>query len=185
MILPLVIAAILIFALIGFYNSVVRKKNQVTNAFSAIDVMLQKRFDLIPNLVETVKAYARYESSTLEKITGLRSKAMAGTTGPAEKAALDQQIGTAVKSIIVNSENYPELKANSNFQNLQITWTESEEQTAAARRHYNSAVTDYNNGIMTFPGNVLAGILNYTPLPVLAVAEAERQAPNAKALFNN
>ena len=183
-IVAVIVIAILIFG-ISFYNSLVGKKNQVTNAFSAIDVMLKKRFDLIPNLIEVVKQYTNYEQSTLTKITELRTKAISGNVTVEEKAEIDAQLSNSVKGLMVNVENYPDLKANTNFLQLQGTWTESEEQIAAARRTYNASVTDYNNAIMMFPGNMFAGMLNYFPMPVLATAEEERKNVSAKDLFNN
>ncbi|MHC0441045.1 LemA family protein [Flavobacterium sp. 3-210] len=176
-----------VFLLIGVfaYNSLIEKRNNVTNAFSAIDVMLKKRFDLIPNLVEVVKQYTNYEQSTLTKIVELRAKANSGSLTEAEKASLDTKLSTAVKGLMVTVENYPDLKANTNFINLQSTWTESEEQIAAARRTYNAAVTSYNNAIMMFPGNLFSGMLNYTKIDVLETAEEERKNISAKELFNN
>jgi LemA protein len=161
------------------------KKNQVANAFSAIDVMLKKRFDLLPNLVETVKQYMQYEGDTLTKITELRVKALSGNATEGDKLALDQQIGTAVKGLMVSVENYPDLKANTNFVDLQRTWTESEEQIAAARRNYNASVTSFNNAVMMFPGNMFAGMLGYETIPVLSTPEEERKNISAKELFNN
>lgn len=180
-----IILVILIIIGIFFYNSLIGKMNQVTNAFSAIDVMLKKRFDLIPNLVEVVKQYTNYESETLSKIVELRTRASAGNISDAEKAQIDSQLSTSVKGLMVNVENYPDLKANTNFINLQSTWAESEEQIAAARRSYNAAVTDYNNSIMMFPGSLFAGMLNFHPVPVLETAVEERKNISAKDLFNN
>ena len=184
MIIAIIIGVLLLIG-IFFYNSLIGKKNQVTNAFSAIDVMLKKRFDLIPNLVEVVKQYTSYEQGTLSKIVELRSKAVSGNISDAEKASIDSQLSSSVKGLMVNVENYPDLKANTNFINLQSTWTESEEQIAAARRTYNSAVTDYNNAIMMFPGSMFAGMLNFQPVAVLATAEEERKNISAKDLFNS
>lgn len=183
-IVAIIAIAVLIFG-IGFYNSLINKKNQVANAFSAIDVMLKKRFDLIPNLVEIVKQYTSYEGDTLTKITELRGKALGNNATEGDKLALDQQIGSAVKGLMVSVENYPDLKANTNFLNLQNTWTESEEQIAAARRTYNSSVTSYNNAVLMFPGNMFAGMLGYQTMPVLASTEEERRNVNAKELFNS
>ncbi|TKC12872.1 LemA family protein [Pedobacter polaris] len=185
MIIVAVIAILILIFGIGIYNSLISKKNQVANAFSAIDVMLKKRFDLLPNLVETVKQYMQYEGDTLTKITELRGKALGTNVSESDKLALDQQIGTAVKGLMVSVENYPDLKANTNFLNLQSTWTESEEQIAAARRNYNSSVTTYNNAVMMFPGNMFAGMLGYQPMQVLAAAEEERKNVSAKELFNS
>jgi LemA protein len=185
MIIVAIIAILVLIFGIGIYNSLISKKNQIANAFSAIDVMLKKRFDLLPNLVETVKQYMQYEGDTLTKITDLRGKALAGNVSEGDKLALDQQIGTAVKGLMVSVENYPDLKANQNFLNLQSTWTESEEQIAAARRNYNASVTNYNNAVMMFPGNMFAGMLGYQTIEVLATAEEERKNISAKELFNN
>ena len=181
-VLPIIVIFILLW--IFYYNSLIGKRNQVTNAFSAIDVMLKKRFDLIPNLVEIVKQYTDYEQSTLTKIVELRAKATSGSISDTEKASLDTELSSTVKGLMVNVENYPDLKANTNFLNLQTTWTESEEQIAAARRTYNAVVTDFNNAIMMFPGNLFAGMLSYTPIEVLATAEEERKNISAKELFN-
>lgn len=179
-----IIAVVLLLIGIGIYNSLIGKKNQVTNAFSAIDVMLKKRYDLIPNLVETIKQYMQYESETLTKITQMRTQAGASISD-AEKIQLDQQLKTAVRGVMVNVENYPDLKANTNFLNLQSTWTESEEQIAAARRTYNSAVTTYNNAVMMFPSSIFAGMLGYQTMPVLEIPAEERKNISAKELFNS
>jgi len=184
----LIVAIIIILALvfgISFYNGLIRKRNQVTNAFSAIDVMLKKRYDLLPNLVETVKQYTNYEEGVLTKITNLRSQAASGQLSNQEKLDLDKQIGKAVNGMMISVENYPDLKANQNFLNLQSTWTESEEQIAAARRNYNSSVTDYNNAIMMFPGSIFAGMLSYQPITVIENTVEERQNISAKDLFNS
>lgn len=180
-----IIAVLVLILGISFYNSLINKKNQVANAFSAIDVMLKKRFELLPNLVETVKQYMDYESDTLQKITLLRTQANVAGATEAEKLELDQQIGTAIRGLMVNVESYPDLKANQNFINLQSTWIESEEQIAAARRNYNSSVTEYNNAVMTFPGNMFAGMLGYTPMLVLETPTEQRQNISAKELFND
>lgn len=185
MIIALVIIGFIFLIGIFFYNSLIGKKNQVTNAFSAIDVMLKKRFDLIPNLVEVVKQYTTYEQGTLTKIVELRSKAGSPNISNVEKADLDAQLSSSVKGLMVNIENYPDLKANTNFINLQTTWTESEEQIAAARRTYNASVTDYNNAIMMFPGSLFAGMLNFQAIAVLETAAEERKNISAKELFNN
>ncbi len=185
MIIVAVIAVVVLIFGISIYNSLIGKKNQVTNAFSAIDVMLKKRFDLIPNLVEVVKQYTQYEGDTLTKITELRGKALSPNATEGDKLAIDQQLGAAVKGLMVSVEAYPELKASANFENLQRTWTESEEQIAAARRNYNSSVTTYNDAVMMFPGNMFAGMLGYQTIQVLVTAEEERKNVSAKELFNS
>jgi len=185
MIIAIIILVVLILIGIGMYNSLIGKKNQVTNAFSAIDVMLKKRFDLLPNLIETVKQYMSYEEGLLSKIVELRSKAVSSNTSNEEKLEIDRQLSAGVKGLMVNVENYPDLKASQNFLNLETTWTESEEQIAAARRTYNASVTDYNNAIMMFPGSIIAGMMNYQPINVLVNTEEERKNISAKDLFNN
>ncbi|WP_214227154.1 LemA family protein [Pedobacter sp. B4-66] len=180
----IILSVILIFG-VSIYNSLIGKKNQVTNAFSAIDVMLKKRFDLLPNLIETVKQYMQYEGDLLTKVVELRAKAGNPNLSNEERLDLDKQLSSSVKGLMVNVENYPDLKANQNFLNLQSTWTESEEQIAAARRTYNASVTDYNNAIMMFPGNIFAGMMNYQPIAVLANTEEERKNISAKDFFNN
>jgi LemA protein len=181
----LIIAGILLLIGIIYYNTLIGKKNQVNNAFSAIDAMLKKRFDLLPNLVELVKQYMQYESGVLHDLTSLRTEAANPGLDKDQKIALDANVSRGVRSVMLNAENYPDLKANTNFINLQTTWTESEEQIAAARRTYNAAVTDYNNAIMMFPGNILAGMLNYQPEAVLSIPEEERQNLSAADLFEN
>lgn len=185
MIIALIILVVIILIGVGLYNSLIGKKNQVTNAFSAIDVMLKKRFDLLPNLVETVKQYMSYEGNLLGKIVELRGQATNPNTSNEEKLEIDRQMSSAVKGVMLNVENYPDLKASQSFTNLQRTWTESEEQIAAARRTYNSSVTDYNNAIMMFPGSIIAGMMNYTAINVLENTEEERQNISAKDLFNS
>jgi LemA protein len=169
---------------VALYNSLIGKKNQVANAFSSIDVMLKKRFDLLPNLVETVKQYMQHESATLSRIVELRSQATTGNLTTNEKLELDKQVSTGVRGLMLTVESYPELKANQNFINLQSTWTESEEQIAAARRTYNASVTDYNDAIMMFPGSLVAGMLNYQPIAVLSNTDEERKNVSAKDLFS-
>lgn len=185
----MIIAGIIILVLaiicISIYNSLIAKKNQTDNAFSAIDAMLKKRFDLLPNLVETVKQYMQYEGDLLTKIVALRTHASSPNLSNDEKLKIDQELSHEVKGLMVNVENYPSLKADQTFLNLQSTWTESEEQIAAARRNYNAAITDYNNAIMMFPGNIFAGMLNYTVKPVLSIPETERNNISAKDLFNS
>lgn len=184
MIIAIIIVVVLIFG-VGMYNSLIGKKNQVTNAFSTIDVMLKKRFDLLPNLVETVKQYMQYEGDLLTKVVELRARASNPDLSTAQKLDIDKELTSSVRGVLVNVENYPDLKASQNFLTLQSTWTESEEQIAAARRTYNAAVTSYNNAIMMFPGSIFAGMLNYLPMAVLENTEEERKNISAKALFDS
>jgi LemA protein len=185
MIIAIIVIGIILLIGVSLYNSLIGKKNQVTNAFSSIDVMLKKRFDLLPNLIEIVKQYMNHESATLSRIVELRSQATSGNLSTNQKIDLDKQISSGVQGLMLNVESYPDLKANQNFINLERIWTESEEQIAAARRTYNAAVTDYNDAIMMFPGSIVASILNYQPAAVLTNTEEERKNISAKDLFNN
>ena len=180
-----IVLLVLAIIIIGIYNSLIGKRNQVTNAYSAIDVMLKKRFDLLPNLVEIVKKYTKYESGLLTRIVELRAGALKPGLNNDDKLQIDKELSSNVRGLMINAEQYPDLKANQNFLNLQTNWTESEEQIAAARRNYNAAVTDYNNTIMMFPGNMFAGMLHFESMTVLASSEEERKNISAKDLFNN
>lgn len=186
MIIFLIIAVILLALIPVFiYNGLIRKKNEVTNAFGGIDVQLKKRYDLIPNLVATVQQYAIHEKELLEKVTQLRAQAIGGNLTNDEKVAIDNQISGSLRSIMVAVENYPDLKASENFLNLQRTLNEVESQISAARRAYNAAVTNFNNGIETFPGNLMAGMMNLSRKQVFEIPETERQTVNVKDLFKS
>jgi LemA protein len=172
---------ILVFVLI--YNGLVRRKNEVDNAFGGIDVQLKNRYDLIPNLVATVQRYSVHERELLEKVTQLRTKAIGGSLSNDQRVEVDNQISGALRSIMVSVENYPDLKASENFVNLQRTLNEVESQISAARRAYNAAVTDFNNGIETFPGNMMAGMMGLVRKQVFEIPTAERQVVNVNELF--
>lgn len=183
---------IFIFAILGFlvlvtiiiYNSLIRKRNEVENAFGGMDVQLKKRYDLIPNLVATVKQYATHERELLENVTEMRGKAMGGTLNTNERVALDNEISASMKSIMVAVENYPDLKANESFMNLQRNLTEVESQISAARRTYNAVITDFNNTIQTFPNSIIAGFMKLSKKEVFVINEAERENVDVKSLFN-
>lgn len=179
----LVVVAVLILIVILIYNSLISKKNQVENAFASVDTMLKKRYDLLPNLVNTVKAYMSHEKSILTEITELRAKATSGNVSNDEAVALDNQLSKAVGRIMMVSENYPDLKANTNFIQLQASWTEIEEQISAARRFFNTAVTEYNNAVEMFPTNIFARMMNYQRKKVFEIQEVERQNVDAGKLF--
>ncbi len=183
MIYAIVIVAVLIIFLIVLYNNLVRKKNDVENAFGSMDAMLKKRYDLIPNLVETVKEYMKHEKTLLTEITELRAKAVTGEISNDERVELENKIVKSMAGIMVAVENYPDLKANQNFLQLQGAWNEVEEQISASRRAFNATVTTYNNGVETFPSNFMAGIMNYKRKAVFEIPEVERQNLNAKDLF--
>jgi LemA protein len=176
---------LLILIVIGIYNGLIRRKNEVENAFGGMDAQLKKRYDLIPNMVSTVQQYATHEKELLENITALRAKATSGNLSNDEKVALDNEISGALKSIMVSVESYPDLKSNENFMNLQRTLNEVESQISAARRAYNAAVTDFNNGIETFPGNIISNQMKLSRKQVFEIPETERQNVDVKSLFNN
>ncbi|MBD3801516.1 MAG: LemA family protein [Campylobacterales bacterium] len=165
------------------YNSLVAKKNQVDNIFAGIDAVLKKRYNLIPNLVSSVQQYMQHERSILEKVTELRSQAMKPGISDEQKITLDKQITSALGSIMVAVESYPDLKANENIMHLQRNLSEIEAQIAAARRAYNQAVTDYNNAIEMIPTNILANMMHYTRKQLFEITEDERKNVDVGALF--
>ena len=182
LILGIVVALIaIIFA--GMYNSLVRKKNQVSNIFATVDAILKKRYDLIPNLVATAQKYMEHEKHVFEEVTRLRARALAGDASDEEKIDIDRKVTQAIRGIMVAVENYPGLRANENFLHLQATLTEVEEQISAARRAYNAAVTDYNNAIEMFPTNVVAQIFNYGRKRLFEIGPGERVAPDVHKLL--
>ena len=178
----LIIPVVIVIFIIAVYNSLAAKKANVQNAFAGIDVQLKKRCDLIPNLVSSVKAYMKHEEGTLEKLTELRTRA-AAATDPAERLNLDRELSGALKNVMVQVEAYPDLKSSANVIQLQRSLNEIEEQIAAARRTYNSAVTDYNLAIRIFPNNLLAGMFGFTESTLFEAAPEERANPNVGDLF--
>jgi LemA protein len=162
----------------------VGKKNQVDNIFGSIDALLKKRYDLIPNLIASVQTYMKYEQQVLKDVTEMRTKAISGNLSPDDKVDLDSKISKAIGGIMVAVENYPDLKANQNFLQLQSAMNEIEEQISAARRAYNASVTDYNNACQMFPTNIIAGMMGCKSKKVFEITEAERQNVNVKELFN-
>jgi LemA protein len=179
------ILVVVLLALFTMYNSLVGKKNAVENAFAGIDAILKKRYDLIPNLVATVKQYMQHEAGVLTEVTELRSKATSGKLDQDDQVEVDNRIGRALRGIMVQVEAYPELKANENFQQLQRTLNEIEEQLSASRRAFNAAVTDYNNAIEMFPTNMMAGMMGYKRRRLFEIPEAERENPNVGNLFGS
>lgn len=177
------VVVIILFVILGMYNSLIGKKNDVENAFASIDTILKKRYDLIPNLVAAVKQYMQHERGLLENVTALRAKAISGGTSPDEAVALNNEINKALGGIMVAVENYPDLKASRNFIDLQRSLNEVEEQLSAARRAFNAAVTDFNNAVEMFPTNIMAGMMRYTRRQLFEIPEAERRNPDVKSLF--
>ncbi|MFT7003988.1 MAG: LemA protein [Sulfurimonas sp.] len=181
---PFIIIIVLGVVLVLMYNSLVSKKNQVENIFASVDTMLKKRYDLIPNLVATVSKYMEHEKSLFNEVTKLRSDANKPNVSDEQKIALDAKLSSALGSIMIAVENYPELKANENVMHLQGTLNEVEEQISAARRAYNQAVTDYNNAIEMLPTNFIASAMNYKRKQVFEIVEIERKNINVEELFN-
>ena len=181
----IIIVAVVIVGLIimSMYNGLIRKKNEVENAFGGMDVQLKKRYDLIPNLIATVKQFMTHEKDLLTKVTELRAKAMSGDVSNEQKVDIDNQITGAMKGIMVAVESYPDLKSNENFLNLQRTMNEVESQISAARRAYNATVTDFNNGVQMFPSSIMAGMMKLVAKKVFEIPEVERENVNAKNLF--
>ncbi len=152
---------LLIIFLVATYNGLVQLRNRIEAAWAQIDVQLKRRFDLIPNLVETVKGYAAHEQGTFEKVTQARTMAM-NATGPAEAAQADNVLSGALKSLFAVSEAYPDLKANQNFLNLQEELTATEDKISYARQFYNDTVYKYNTKIQSVPANLIAGPFHFT-----------------------
>ncbi len=180
----LIIIGVVLLVLVLMYNALVGKKNQVENIFGSVDAVLKKRYDLIPNLVSSVQQYMEHEKGLLSKVTELRSQAMKPNLSDHTKIALDKEITSALGSIMVAVENYPDLKANENIMHLQRTLHEVEAQISAARRAYNQAVTDYNNAIEMIPTNFMASMMSYQRKEVFAIPETERQNVNMNDLFS-
>ena len=178
----LIIVVALIIAVISIYNSLVQAKMKVDNSWSQIDVQLQRRFDLIPNFVETVKGYMQHESETFEKIAELRTS-WANTKSVAEKADIDNQLSTALKTIMAVSENYPELKANQNFSELSEELRNTENKISFSRQFYNDTVTMYNTKIQVFPSNIIASMFNFQPRELFKT-ESDDARKNVKVDFN-
>lgn len=154
------IIVVILIAIIIMYNNLVGLKMRVKNAFSQIDTQLKRRFDLIPNLVETVKGYASHEQETFEKVITARNS-FASATSVTDKSQANNMLNETLKSIFALAENYPELKANENFSALQIELASTEDKVAYARQFYNDTVQMYNTAIMTFPTNIFANMLNF------------------------
>ena len=165
------------------YNGLVQAKIKVDNAWSQIDIQLQRRFDLIPNFVETVKGYMNHEQKTFEKIAELRTS-WANSKSVSEKADLDNQLSTALKTIMAVSENYPELKANQNFSQLSEELRNTENKISFSRQFYNDTVTMYNTKLQVFPSNIIAGMFNFTARDLFK-AESDEARKNVKVDFGS
>ena len=181
--IALVIILLLVAFVISLYNGLVQLRNKVQNAWSQIDVQLQRRFDLIPNFVETVKGYMSHEKETLEKVTELRTS-WANATTVKDKASLDGELSSALKTIMAVSENYPDLKANQNFMQLSEELRNTENKIAFSRQFYNDTVTMYNTKLQVFPSNIIAGMFNFTARDLFKTDNDEARK-NVKVNFGN
>lgn len=166
-------AVVLLYVLLTF-NRLVGMRNGVKNAFSDIDVQLERRHDLVPNLVESVRGYMNHERETLEEVTRARAQAMAAGGNIAAQAAAEVTLTGAVGNLLVKAERYPELKASRSFLLLQEQITSTENRIAFARQHYNEQVRDFNTTIATFPHNIFAGVLGFTPAALFAADAGDR-----------
>lgn len=177
-ILIAIIAVILFLAWIS-YNSLITVKVRLNEAFSQIDVQLKRRADLIPNLLETVKGYAKHEKEIFENVAKARASLM-GATNVTDKAKANNQLADTLKSLFAISENYPTLKANENFQQLQEELSDTENKIAYARQFYNSVVMDYNTKLSVFPTIIFANIMHFLPSDFFIAGEAEKKVVQVK-----
>jgi LemA protein len=178
-IVVVILVIFVIVTLIHMYNNLVQLRNLVKNSYSQIDVQLKRRNDLIPNLVETVKGYAGHEKGVLEEVTKARTGVM-NASNIQEASEADNQLTGALKTLFAVAENYPDLKANSNFQQLQTELSETEDKISYSRQFYNDAVLKYNNACQTFPSSMLARLFGFAQEDFFKAPEAEREVPEVK-----
>lgn len=176
----IIVVAIIVLWFILSYNSFVRLRNNINNAWSQIDVQLKRRFDLIPNLIETVKGYMKHEKNTLKDITEARTAFMKAT-GPAQKAKAENMLEGALKTVFAVAESYPKLEASKNFMQLQEELSGTESKIAYARQFYNDSVLSFNNKVQTFPSKIIAGMFNFSLREFFKTEESERK--NVKVSF--
>jgi LemA protein len=165
--------------LIAVFNGLIRLRNRTQEAWSDIDVQLKRRYDLIPNLINTVKGYAKHESEVFENVTRARSEAMQAQ-GPAEHAQAENMLSGALKSLFAVSENYPDLRASENFMHLQQELTDTENKIQSSRRFYNGQVRDFNTKIEVFPNNMVAGVLGFKKFEFFEAVAEEKSTPQVQ-----
>ena len=181
LIVILVVAVLLVFFFISLYNGLIRARNEVKNAWSSIDVQLKRRHDLIPNVVEAVKGYAAHERQTLDNVIRARQQAAGSVGGIEERAKAENTLTQSLRSLFALAEQYPDLKANSNFIALQEELASTENKIGFARQYYNDAAMRYKNRVEMFPGNIIAGMYNFQPEPFFELEEAgDRAVPQVK-----
>jgi len=174
LLIVIVVVVLLVLVVIGLYNRFVRLRNRAENAWAQVDVQLRRRYDLIPNLVETVKGYAGHERETFDRVTQARALGVQAQT-VAEQAQAENMLTQALRQLFAVAEAYPELRASENFQQLQAELQQTEQQIAMARQIYNDTVLLYNNGIQTFPGVLVAGAFGFAAKEYLEIEEASRE----------
>lgn len=181
--IPVVIGIIVVIAIVcaivGIYNNLVTLRNRIDNAWQNIDTQLQRRCDLIANLVETVKGYAKHEKETLEAVISARN-ATVSADSPDKKMEANNALSDALRQLFAVAESYPDLKANANFAHLQATLEDTENKVSYARQSYNDCVLNYNNAIQTFPGVIFAGIFQFKPRTGFEASSESRQAPKVQ-----
>jgi len=175
----IVLGIVVILTFIAYFNKFVILGNRIDNSLAQIDVQLKKRADLVPNLIEIVKGYVKHESAMIDKVTEAR-KALLSAKDITSKVKAGDKLQGALKSIFALAENYPNLKANENFLQLQQELSAIEDKVAYSRQFYNDSILDYNNSIQVFPGNIFAGIFNRTKKEFLQIKSSERAAPQIK-----
>jgi len=180
--IPLIVAVFVLFVPLLFvvltYNSLVALRNHIREAWSNIDTELKRRYELIPNLVATVKGYAAHESEILQRVTELRSQCMASTGAPSQQAADENQLVGALQQMMALVEAYPDLKADGQFSKLQKELINTEDRIQAARRFYNGNIRDYRNKMESFPSNLVAGTFNFAPVEFFTVHPSVREVPD-------
>ena len=181
--IAIIIIAVIVLFIVATYNGLIQLRNRVKNGWSQIDVQLQRRFDLIPNLIETVKGYMKHEENVLTKVTELRTS-WANATTVAEKSELNNELSGALKTIMAVSENYPDLKANQNFSELQEELQNTENKIAFSRQFYNDTVTKYNTKLEIVPSNFVAMLFHFEPAEFFKV-DSEEARKNVKVSFDN
>lgn len=179
-----IILAVVIFVLFNSYNSIVIKRNAVENAYSGLDAVLKKRFDMLPNVVASVKQSMQFESSTLEKIVELRNATSTGNLQSVERVGKENELSSLLSKVLVTVENYPDLKSNENMLHLQRSIMDIEEQISAARRACNARVLAYNNQIQTIPSNLVADLMQATKMSYFETIAAEKENVSVKDLWN-
>ncbi len=175
-ILLIILAVILVIVLIAFFNRIIRLENRIENAWAQIDVQLRRRADLVPNLINTVKGYMKHEREVLENVTKARTNLINAET-PQENIDADNMLTGALKTLFAVSENYPDLKAGTNFLQLQDELSHTENKVAFSRQHYNDSVLNYNNAVATFPGILFAAMMGKSRKPMLQIPDEARELP--------